>query len=106
MQQTPVTIEEPIVERLFFNAKLHSQTVEFWKLSQSWNGVKNHEAITCQDALNTSNALLRELNPERPLALRVSFLKDKVIMYGSKKNMLKEKDVSANLNIKLPITVL
>lgn len=66
-----------------FNEVLQKQTLVYWGLALSWNGrVKNNLTIT--DAMQQSNAVLKELNPHRPLAVKIMTLKDDIILYGTK----------------------
>ena len=77
------------IPALFYNEVLADKTMSYWKLNQVWNGVRR-DALTVADAINTTQEILQDINPKRPLAIRVSELHMNVINFGTRKKMLKD----------------
>lgn len=86
-----------------FNELLQHQSITYWKVAQAWNGC-SQENITTEDAFSYLNGVLKELNPARPLAMRVNMLKGYLIEFGSKKRMLA--GLAANSNSETKIIIL
>ena len=64
---------------------LESKTLEYWCLSQCWTDVSSaDENMTTGDALSILTNICENLNPERPLALRVYVLRDQIIEGGKR----------------------
>ncbi len=64
---------------------LEAKTLEYWCLSHCWvGGPDAADGITTQEALSTLTDICENLNPERPLALRVYMLRDEIIEGGKR----------------------
>ncbi len=66
-------------------AKLEQNTIRYWIMSRCWNG-KNPfagPAPTIEQAIDTSNDILRFTGPKRLLAKKVASLKHEIICHVS-----------------------
>lgn len=64
------------------------QTLDYWMISQSWNG-RCSKPITVQEALRLSNVILEEIDPQKRLAFHVNELKNNIVCHGTKARQIK-----------------
>lgn len=86
-----------------FNEHRQIQTLEYWTISQSWNGRSaNSKGLTVQDAIARMINIMNEIDPSKKLAAVVSSLKCNVVEFGTKSRM--EKHLKAmNINQTYPL---
>lgn len=82
------TTKKRIKAPISFNEELHQQTLEYWKVSQAWNG-RVKSGYTIGDAIRITNDLMQHLNPNRPLSQCIAVMQEGLIKYGAKKSKLK-----------------
>lgn len=97
--QLKVQEKNEVKKSIPFNELLQKQTIDYWRVSQAWNGF-SREKITTEKAFGLLNGILKECNPSRPLAKHVFVLKDCLVEFGTKKH------VADNVNTEAKITVL
>ena len=64
---------------------LEDKTLAYWTLHHCWVGGPNaDEMVTTQRALGILTDICENLNPARPLAVKVSMLRDEIIVGGKR----------------------
>jgi len=64
---------------------LEDKTLAYWKLSQCWLGGPDvTEEVTTQFALGALTKICDNLNPARPLSVKVFILRDEIIVGGKR----------------------
>lgn len=59
---------------------LAEKTRQYWNLSRIWYGIPGTRSISTGEALHRLNNVTEQLNPNRPLAIRVFNLKSDIIL--------------------------